>query len=342
MSLPHRAPASTLLSPAEIDVLCVGNAIVDVLAHATDEFLAAEGLTKGTMALIDADAAHALYESMGPGVEISGGSAANTAAGIASFGGRAAFVGKVAADQLGEVFAHDLRSTGVRFDVSPAPQGSPATARCLVLVTPDAQRTLNTFLGASVGIGPADIDAGLVAASSVLYCEGYLWDSPSAREAILVAMEAATAAGRTVAFTLSDPFCVERHRDEFVELVTGRVDVLFANEAEITALFEVDTVDAAVAAIDGRVGIVCVTRSEHGSVIATADGQRLDVPAAPVDVVVDTTGAGDLFAAGFLFGLTAGHDLGSCARLGSAAASEVISHVGARPQVPLSSLLTAG
>lgn len=320
------------------DVLAVGNAIVDVLAHADDAFLDDHGMVKGSMALVDDAVAHALYDDMGPAVEISGGSAANTAAGIASLGGRAAFVGKIADDQLGEVFAHDIRAAGVAFEALAPLAGGPSTARCLILVTPDAQRTMNTYLGASALISPADVDSDEVAAAAVTYCEGYLWDQPDAKAAIVAAMDAARAAGRKVAFTLSDSFCVDRHRAEFLELAEGKVDVLFANEAEICSLYEVDDFDAAAERVAGHVAIACLTRSEKGSEVITDAGERIAVPAAPVDAVVDTTGAGDLYAAGFLYGLTGGRDLETCARLGALAAAEVISHVGARPETSLAEL----
>lgn len=323
-------------------MLCIGNAIVDVLSHTDDAFLQQRGLVKGTMSLIDDAVVHDLYSAMGPGVEISGGSAANTAAGIASFGGRAAFIGKVAADQLGEVFAHDLRAAGVSYDVAPASDGSPATARCLVLVTDDAQRTLNTYLGVSADIGPDDVDEHLVRSAAVVYCEGYLWDQPGAKAAITRAMQIAAAAGRQVAFTLSDPFCVERHREEFLHLVEHSVDILFANEIEICALYGTDNFDEAAAAVAGHVSLACLTRSEQGSVVVSGDGTRVAVPAAAVDQVVDTTGAGDLFAAGYLFGHTRGLPVAECAALGSLAAAEVISHVGARPAVALADLVAAG
>lgn len=315
---------------------------MDVLSHTDDAFLQQRGLVKGTMSLIDDAVVHDLYSAMGPGVEISGGSAANTAAGIASFGGRAAFIGKVAADQLGEVFAHDLRAAGVSYDVAPASDGSPATARCLVLVTDDAQRTLNTYLGVSADIGPDDVDEHLVRSAAVVYCEGYLWDQPGAKAAITRAMQIAAAAGRQVAFTLSDPFCVERHREEFLHLVEHSVDILFANEIEICALYGTDNFDEAAAAVAGHVSLACLTRSEQGSVVVSGDGTRVAVPAAAVDQVVDTTGAGDLFAAGYLFGHTRGLPVAECAALGSLAAAEVISHVGARPAVALADLVAAG
>lgn len=324
---------------ATFDVLCMGNAIVDVLAQATDDFLDEWGLVKGTMSLIDADRAAALYDAMGPGVEVSGGSAANTAAGIASFGASVAYIGKVADDQLGTVFAHDLRSAGVHYAVPPAAAGSPPTARCLVLVTGDAQRTLNTHLGVSADIGAADVDPDVVRSAAVVYCEGYLWDRPAAKEAITGVMDMAAAAGRTVAFTLSDPFCVDRHRDEFLELVEHRVDVLFANEAEIMSLYATDNFDEAVERVAGHVGLACLTRSELGSLVVSSAGERVEVPAHPVDQVVDTTGAGDLYAAGFLTGHARGLSLAECGHLGSIAAAEVISHVGARPSVPLAGLV---
>jgi sugar/nucleoside kinase (ribokinase family) len=262
---------------------------------------------------------------------------ANTAAGLASFHSRVAFIGKVRDDQLGGVFAHDIRSAGVAFDTSPATDG-PSTARCLILVTKDAQRTMNTYLGAAGLIGPADIDEDLVASAKVVFCEGYLWDLPEAKEALVKAMDAAHAAGGKVAFSLSDSFCVDRHRDEFLALVRDRVDILFANEAEICSLFETDSWDAAASEVAGHLEVACLTRSEHGSVIATADGERVDVPAQVLRRVVDTTGAGDLYAAGFLHGYTHERPLAVCGRLAALAAGEVISHVGARPQVTLAGL----
>lgn len=321
------------------NVLCIGNAIVDVIAHADEAFLAEHGMAKGSMQLIDDEVVHRLYDAMGPGVEASGGSAANTAAGIASFGGSVAFVGKVAADQLGEVFAHDLRSTGVEYSPPAVGAGEgPATARCLILVTSDAQRTMNTYLGISSRLSPADLDLDLVRSSEVVYCEGYLWDQPAAKEAITLAMDTARDAGRKVAFTLSDGFCVDRHRAEFLELAERQVDILFANEVELCSLYETDDWETAAEHVAGHCEIACLTRSEHGSVVITAGGERLAVPAAPVEHVLDTTGAGDLYAAGFLYGFTNGYDLAGAARLGSLAAAEVISHVGARPQVTLAEL----
>lgn len=317
---------------SELDVVAIGSAIVDVLAHCDDSFIEEHGLVKGTMALIDADAAERLYAQMGPGVEVSGGAAANTVAGVAAFGSASGFVGKVRDDQLGAVFAHDIRAAGVHYDVAPAVDG-PATGRCLVLVTPDAQRTMNTFLGAAVGLGAGDVDESLVRRASVLFLEGYLWDPPEAIAALQAAVSVAQSAGRSVAFTLSDPFCVERHRDEFMELLEKDVDVLFANEDEALAMFKTTSLDDAVDELRSLVDVLVVTRGPLGSMVVSADGVA-SVSPIPVDVV-DTTGAGDLYAAGFLVGLTRGVELERCGRLGSLAASEVISHVGARPLVSL-------
>ncbi|HEV7888947.1 MAG TPA: adenosine kinase [Acidimicrobiales bacterium] len=320
----------------DLDVVAIGSAIVDVLAHADDAFVASEGLVKGTMALIDADRAEALYGDMGPAVEVSGGAAANTAAGVASFGARAAFVGKVRDDQLGAVFAHDIRAAGVQYD-TPAAVDGPPTARCLIVVTPDAQRTMSTYLGAAVGLRPSDIDVSVVEGAAVTYLEGYMWDPPEAIEALRLAVGVARGAGRKVAFSLSDPFCVDRHRAEFLDLIERDVDVLFANEDEAVSLFEADSLDSALKELSAMCGLVAVTRGAAGSVVV-ADGQAVAVAAEPASVV-DTTGAGDLFAAGFLVGLVRGLDVAECGRLGSLAAAEVISHVGARPMTALSTLL---
>lgn len=328
------------MSEKPLDVVCIGNAIVDVISHADESFLEAHGMVKGSMQLIDDSVALALYEDMPPAVESSGGSAANTAAGIASFGGAAAFIGKVAADTLGEVFAHDIRATGVRYHPGEVSDHQ-ATARCLILVTADAQRTMNTFLGVSSLISPGDVDASLVATAQVVYCEGYLWDLPAAKAALVKGMDVAREAGGKVAFTLSDSFCVDRHRDEFLELAEHRVDILFANEAEITSLYQTDSFDEAAERVAGHCEIACLTRSELGSTIITGDGQRIHVDAAPIDHLVDTTGAGDLYAAGFLFGYTNGLDLTASARLGSLAAAEVITHMGARPEIDLSTLVAS-
>ena len=319
-----------------IDVVGIGNAIVDVLAQADDAFIQSEKLAKGTMALIDEARAHTLYGKMGPGIEASGGSAANTIAGVASLGGTAAYIGKVADDGLGKVFAHDLRATGVRYETQPL-KGGPATARCLILVTPDAQRTMNTFLGASVEFQPGDIDRDLVASAQVTYLEGYLFDRPSAKEAFRQAGAIAHQAGRKVSLTLSDPFCVDRHRADFRDLIRGHVDILFANEAEICSLYETKDFEQAAAAVRGEAEIAVLTRSEKGAIVVTAK-DRIAVPAAPVARVVDTTGAGDLFASGFLYGFTRRKDMAHCARLGALCAAEIISHFGARPEAKLAEL----
>ena len=327
------------MSPPTLDVVAIGSAIVDVLTSAEDTDLAARRLVKGTMALIDEDRAHQLYDGMGPAIEVSGGSAANTVAGVASFGGSAAFVGKVRDDQLGEVFAHDIRAVGVHYDTPPASDG-PATARCLVFVTPDAQRTMTTYLGAATGLSAGDIDAGAVGGATVTYLEGYLWDPPEAIQALEKAIELARGAGRQVALSLSDPFCVDRHRKDFLRLIDDDVDVLFANEAEVISLFETASLTDAVHALQGRsrCQLAAVTLGPLGSLVVTPDDVA-ECAAVPVEHVVDTTGAGDLYAAGFLYGLTSGASLERCAHLGSLAASEVISHIGARPQVPLATLL---
>lgn len=318
------------------DVLAIGNAIVDVLARSDEAFLAGQGLAKGSMRLIDEAEARRLYDAIGPAVEISGGSAANTIAGVASFGGRAAFIGKVRDDQLGEVFGHDIRAIGVAYG-TPAAAAGPATARCLILVTPDGERTMNTYLGASSGLCPDDIDADLVREAAVTYLEGYLWDPPLAKQAFLKAARTAREAGRKVALTLSDAFCVERHRDSFLDLIRGDVDILFANEAEIRSLYRTDSFEDALAAVRGDTRLAVLTRSEKGCVVV--EGERSEaVPAARVETVVDTTGAGDLFAAGFLSGFTRGLPHARSAALGALAAAEVISHIGARPQADLARL----
>ncbi len=325
------------MTSAAFDVLGIGNAIVDVLTKADDAFLSQHGLVKGSMMLIDEARADTLYAAMGPGVEISGGSCGNTMAGVASFGGKGAYIGKVRNDQLGAVFGHDLKATGVSFETASATSG-PATARCLILVTPDAQRTMNTYLGACTGLGPADIDVARVGSAQVTYVEGYLWDAPAAKQAVLKAFDAAHAAGRKVSITLSDSFCVHRYREEFRDLIRNKVDILFGNEAEITALYEVETFEEALEATRKEAKIAALTRSEKGSVVIKGS-ETYAVPAAPVPKVVDTTGAGDLYAAGFLFGFTQNKPLAECARLGGIAAAEVISHVGARPERALRSLI---
>ncbi len=325
------------MNSAPFDVLGIGNAIVDVITHADDSFIGKHGLNKGGMTLIDEARAETLYAAMGPGVEISGGSCGNTIAGVASFGGRGAYVGKVRNDQLGAVFGHDLRATGVTFDTKQATEG-PATARCLIVVTPDAQRTMNTYLGACTRLGPDDIDVKQVASAQVTYVEGYLWDPPEAKKAVLKAFDAAHAAGRRVSITLSDAFCVDRYRDEFRALIRDKVDILFANESEIKSLYQVKSFDEALAAARAENKICALTRSEKGSVIVRG-AETHAVPAAPIAKVIDTTGAGDLYAAGFLFGFTRGKSLAECARLGGIAAAEIISHVGARPETPLKDLI---
>jgi sugar/nucleoside kinase (ribokinase family) len=323
----------------ELDVIGIGNAMVDVLSHATDEVLDGLGLTKGTMHLVDEERARTLYDNMGPAVEMSGGSAANTVVGVASFGGRAHYIGKVRDDQLGDVFGHDLRSTGVGYDTAPARSGPP-TGRCLILITPDAQRTMNTYLGASVRLSPADLDDELIARARILYLEGYLFDPPAAQQAFREAAAMAHAAGRKVSLTLSDPFCVDRHRAAFLDLVRHHVDILFANEAEIRSLYEVDEFDDALQRARRDCEVAALTRGPRGSIIV-ADGEVHVIDRYPVETVVDTTGAGDLYAAGFLVGMSRGLDLASCGRLGSLAAAEVISHVGARPMMPLAELASA-
>jgi sugar/nucleoside kinase (ribokinase family) len=319
-----------------LDVVGIGNAIVDVLVPSDDRFLSKHDLHKGTMALIDEARADALYRAMGSGVEASGGSCGNTMAGIASLGGKGAYIGKVRDDQLGGVFAHDLRAIGVKFDTAPLTRG-PATARCLILVTPDAQRTMNTYLGACVELGPEDIEPDLIANAQVTYLEGYLFDPPRAKEAFRKAAKIAHDAGRKVSLSLSDPFCVDRYRDEFRDLVANHVDILFANESEICSLYQVNDFDDAVTRVRGQCDIAALTRSEQGSLIVTSDREHR-VAAHKPERVLDSTGAGDLYAAGFLYGLTNGKNLETCGKLGSLAAAEAISHYGARPETPLKDL----
>ncbi len=320
------------------DVVGVGNAIVDVIASVDDGFIDENGLVKGAMTLIDQDRAESLYAKMPPGVETSGGSAANTLAGVASFGGSGAYIGKVRDDQLGDIFGHDLRSIGVTYDIPPSTEG-PSTARCLIQVTPDAERTMNTFLGISAVLESDDYDDAMVAGGKIVYCEGYLWDTEPAKAAIRHAMAVARQAGGRVSMTLSDPFCVDRHREEWLGLIDGNVDVLFANDEELLSLFQTDSLDTALQEVSPIVEIAAVTLGAEGSVIVTG-GDRLAVAVEPVQRVVDTTGAGDLYAAGFLFGLANDLPLAECGRLGSLAAAEVISHVGARPQRSLAALIS--
>ncbi|MBX9797007.1 adenosine kinase [Sphingomonas sp.] len=326
------------MTQANLDVVAIGNAIVDVLAHADDAFIAAEGMAKGSMQLVFSPAeADALYAKMGPGIEASGGSAANTVAGIAALGGQCGFIGQVADDQLGQVFAHDIRSVGVAF-ATPARAGEPSTARCLIFVTPDGQRTMNTFLGASQFLPAHALDADLIASAAILYLEGYLWDPEEPRAAMRAAIDIARSAGRKVAFTLSDVFCIGRHGGDFRQLLKdGLIDILFANENELLALAEQEDFEAAIATIAPQVPLLVCTRSEKGA-LAIAGGVRAEVPAEPIDKVVDTTGAGDLFAAGFLHGQARGLGLEPSLRLGAICAAEIISHVGARPMVDLKAL----
>ncbi len=320
-----------------LDVVGIGNAIVDVLAQSDDAFLKEHDLVKGAMTLVDAERSAALYDAMGPGVEASGGSAGNTMAGIASLGGKGGYIGKVRDDQLGRIFQHDIRAVGIEYNNPLASEG-PSTGRCLIMVTPDAQRTMNTFLGAAVDLGPQDLDLEMIRRAKVTYMEGYLWDMPPAKAAYLEAAAAAHAAGRKVSLTLSDSFCVERHRDSFLELISGHVDLLFANHDEICALFQVDSFEDAMKQVRGHCEIAAITRSEKGSVIVSGD-ETIEVEAESIEQLVDTTGAGDLYAAGFLYGYTQGKSLYDCGRIASIAAAEVISHFGARPATPLAAFV---
>jgi adenosine kinase len=325
------------MSNVRYDVLGFGNAIVDVIARAEDDFLVKQQMRKGGMSLIDEERAQAIYDAMGPAIEVSGGSAANTIVGIAGFGARAGFVGKVKDDELGRTFAHDIRAAGVAFDTPPAADG-PSTARCYIMVTPDGERTMNTYLGAAQDLHPNDVDPDTVAASGIIYLEGYLWDPPHAKEAFRKAAKIAHDARRQVALTLSDAFCVGRYRAEFLDLLrSGTVDLVFANESELLSLYETANFETAVDALRGDAKLAAVTRSEKGCVVVTKSGTE-SVPAAPIEKLVDATGAGDLFAAGFLFGLARGRDHKTAARLGGMAAAEVIQHIGARPEVALKTL----
>lgn len=319
------------------DVLGLGNAIVDVIARAEDDFLIKHGMHKGGMALIDEARAETIYDAMGPAIETSGGSAANTIVGLAGFGARTAFVGKVKADALGRTFSHDIRAAGVAYATPPAANG-PSTARCYVIVTPDGERTMNTYLGAAQDLHPEDVDAETVAASAITYLEGYLWDPRHAKDAFLKAAAIAHDAHRVVALTLSDSFCVDRWRDEFLELIRSKtIDLVFANEAELHSLYQTADFDTAVAALRQDARLAVVTRSEKGCLVVSREETRA-VHAFPVERVVDTTGAGDLFAAGFLFGLARGSDHTTAARLGALAAAEVIQHLGARPEASLKAM----
>ena len=316
-------------------VLCIGNAIVDIIARVEDAFLEEHDRVKASMMLVDREMANKLYNAMPPCTERSGGSAANTAVGIASYGGDASFVGKIRDDQLGQVFRHDIRAYGVTFNSQHATEGE-ATATSMILVTPDAQRTMNTYLGACGQLGPEDVIEEEIAAADIVYVEGYLWDRPHAKEAVVKAMDLTHKHGGQVALTLSDSFCVDRFREEFLDLVENKVDILFANEDEIKSLYQVDSFDAAVEKLNSHVKLAALTRSEKGSVAITSQ-ESVAVEAMPTQVE-DTTGAGDLYAAGFLYGLTQDYNLETCAKLGGLAAAEVISHLGARPEKKLADL----
>jgi sugar/nucleoside kinase (ribokinase family) len=325
------------MAEPSLDVLTIGNAIVDVLAHTEEDFLVRENLVKGAMRLIDGAEAERLYGHMGPAQLISGGCAGNTAAGVASFGGRAAFIGKVADDELGRFYRHDMQALAIRFPTAPLTDGTP-TARSMILITPDGERTMNTHLAACQELTPADIDRPTVEAAAITYLEGYLWDPPKAKEAFRVAADMAHRAGRKVAITLSDSFCVDRYRDEFLELMrSGRLDIVFANRHEVLSLYQTSDFGTAVASFERDIPLGIVTMSEEGS-LAIAGSRRVRIPAAKVERIVDLTGAGDLYAAGFLFGLARGYPYETCGRLGSLAAGEVISHIGARPNVSLAQL----
>jgi sugar/nucleoside kinase (ribokinase family) len=325
MTQPH-----TVAPDAAFDVCGLGMAIVDIISESNEAFLKSHRIAKGVMTLVDEARADFLYSRIGPAVEMSGGSVANSVAGIAGLGGKPAFIGKVRNDQLGSIFRHDLRTLGVHFATPPATEG-PATARCLILVTPDAQRSMNTFLGAAGELTAADIDLDVIVQSGVTYLEGYLFDKPAAQDALLLAAQTARSAKRTVAVSLSDPFCVDRHRDAFRELIRNEADILIANEHELMSLYQTPSFDKALVAAEADCRLIAATRSEHGAVIA-CHGERVMIKAEPVPQVVDTTGAGDLFAAGLLYGLTHGLDLPDCGRLGALAAAEVICHYGPRPQ----------
>ncbi len=328
------------MSEPRYDVIAIGNAIVDVVSSCSDELIEELGMPKGGMTLIDADQATALYDAMGPAREISGGSAANTLAGLSALGAQCAFVGQVAADQLGSVFAHDIRAVGIDYD-TPAREGEPPTARCLIFVTPDGQRTMNTFLGASQFLPASALDEEAIGGAKILYLEGYLWDPEEPRAAMRRAIETAKAAGRKVAFTLSDAFVIARYGDDFRALINdGLIDILFANEVELGAITGEEDFDAGIAALKDKVPTLVVTRSEKGAV-AISGGETASVAAEPVDAVVDTTGAGDLFAAGFLAGYVKGESLETSLKMGAIAAAEIISHYGARPEEDLAKLMAS-
>ena len=319
---------------SQFDVLCIGNAIVDIIARCDEAFLVDNAIIKGAMNLIDADRAELLYSRMGPAIEASGGSAGNTAAGIASFGSRSAYFGKVADDQLGKIFHHDIRAQGVHFETRPL-KDTPPTARSMIFVTPDGERSMNTYLGACVELGPEDVEADVVAGSKVTYFEGYLWDPPRAKDAIRLCADIGHKHGREMSMTLSDPFCVDRYRNEFLELMrSGTIDIIFANADEAKSLYQTDNFEHAVSQLRKDCKLAAITRSEHGSVIVRGD-ERYDIDAIDIDEVVDTTGAGDLYAAGFLHGYAHGKPLDVCGKLGSLAAGLVIQQIGPRPQLSL-------
>ena len=346
-----RETGDNLMPSDSFDVCAIGNALVDVIADASDDFLRAHKIQKGGMTLVDAERASELYDVIGPTVQMSGGSAANTVAGVASLGGKPAYMGKVKADQLGAIFRHDMHAMGVHFATPPAPErrhtiepvanerrGGAPTGRCLILVTPDAQRSMNTYLGAAVEFGPGDIQPDVIKHSQVTYLEGYLYDRPEAKEAFHGAAKIVHESGRKLSLTLSDVFCVERHRAAFLDLIKNQVDILFANQNELLALYQTNDLDSAVAQARAHCEIAVTTRSEKGALIA-AGKNTIEIPAEPIAKVVDTTGAGDLFAAGFLFGFTQKQSLEKCARLGAICAAEVISHYGPRPQQSLKALV---
>ncbi|WP_296205861.1 adenosine kinase [uncultured Hyphomicrobium sp.] len=324
------------MTGAQFDVVAIGNAIVDIIGRCDDGFLERHGASKGIMNLVDTDRVATLYSAMGPGIEISGGSAANTAAGIASLGGRAAFIGKVAEDEFGRIFRHDIRAAGVAFN-TPAVAGERATSRSLILVTPDGQRTMNTFLGISTELDQGEVDPAVIQNANIVYLEGYLFDRDEAKAAFRQAVDIANKAGRRVALTLSDAFCVNRHRAEFLQLIRSGIGILFANESEILSLYETENFEEAARRVAQDTPLAVLTRSEKGSLIIS-NGERVEVAAEPISKVVDTTGAGDLYAAGFLFGLALDYDLAAAGRLGSFAAAEIIGQIGARSEVKLSNL----
>ena len=319
------------------DVVGIGNAIVDVISHEDEKFLDTHNLIKDSMALINTDTAVSLYNEMSPTVQSSGGSAANTMSGVASLGGKAAYIGKIRDDHLGEFFAHDINAAGVHFKVKPASEGLP-TARSMIIVTPDGSRTMNTYLGISINLSKEDLDVHLLENAQILYCEGYIWDIETTKDTIRSAIAIAKGANRTISFTLSDSFCVSRHKDEWIDLINEQVDILFGNEDEIKELSGCGTLSEAAQWIQGKVKVACLTLAERGSIIVTED-EIIGVGAKAVRQVIDSTGAGDLYASGFLFGYARGLDLKICGELASIAAAEIITHTGARPLVPLKSLI---